>query len=102
MGATKCKFKWKNRRTKTIPTSRKTQYRNLTTSIYTSYVTRLGPAMTLYSMIDDLEGLIGNTTATRAANYISSTERIILHSVAAAAKAAVTKTKNILQSGSNQ
>lgn len=45
---------------------------------------------------DDLEGFLETTTTTRAANYISSTKRIILHSVAAAAKAAVNKTKNIL------
>ena len=46
---------------------------------------------------DDLGGFLENATATRAANYISSTKEIILHSVAAAAKAAVTKTKNILE-----
>ena len=44
---------------------------------------------------DDLEGFLENTTATRAANHISSTKRIILYSVAAAVKAAVNKTKNI-------
>ena len=45
---------------------------------------------------DDLKGFLENTIATRAANYFSSTKRIILHSVTAAVKAAVTKTKNIL------
>ena len=45
----------------------------------------------------DLEESLENTTATRASNNISSTKRIILHSVAAVAKAAVTKTKNILE-----
>ena len=46
---------------------------------------------------DDLEGFLENTTATKAANYISSTKWIILHSITAAAKAAVNKTKNILE-----
>ena len=45
---------------------------------------------------DDLKGLLENTTVTTAANYISSTKRIILHSVATAIKAVVTKTKNML------
>ena len=46
---------------------------------------------------DNLERVLENTTATRAAHYISSTKQIILHSVPVAAKAAVTKTKNILE-----
>ena len=46
---------------------------------------------------DDLDGFLENTTATKAANYISSTKRIILHSIATAAKAAVNKTKNALE-----
>ena len=45
---------------------------------------------------DDLDGFLENTTATRAANYISSTKRIILHSVATAAKEAVNNTKSII------
>ena len=46
---------------------------------------------------DDLEGFLESTTATKAANYISSTKRIILHSITAAAKAAANRTKNILE-----
>ena len=44
---------------------------------------------------DDVDEFLANTTTTRAANYTSSTKRIIKHSVAAATKEAVTKTKNI-------
>ena len=46
---------------------------------------------------DDLEGFLEKTTATKAANYISSTKRIILHSITAAKKAAAARTQNILE-----
>jgi len=46
---------------------------------------------------DDLEGFLENTTATKAANYINSTKRIILHIITAAAKAAVNRIKNIFE-----
>ena len=46
---------------------------------------------------DDPERFLENTTATKAANYISSTKWIVLHSIAAAAKAAVNNKKNILE-----
>ena len=52
-------------------------------------------ATTLFQ--DDLEGFLENTTATKAANYISSTKRIILHSITAAKKAAAARTQNILE-----
>jgi len=50
-----------------------------------------------FTFHDDLEGFLENTTATKAANYISSTKRIILHTITAAAKAAANRTKNILE-----
>ena len=50
-----------------------------------------------FHFYDDVDEFLANTAATRAANYISSTKRIIKHSVAAVTKEAVTKTKNILK-----
>ena len=41
--------------------------------------------------------IINILLASKAVNYISSTNRIIIHSIAAAAKAAVNKTKSILE-----
>ena len=49
----------------------------------------------------DIKEFLANTTATRAAKYISSTKRIIKHNVAAAVKAAVSPIQRTYSSGSN-